>query len=109
MRLGPDGSVSTEAGILEIDEREKAGTIKYANTLTDLLAERRLYHRKDGKIVKFQDDLISALRVAIMMKRFAKQVPLGPGIVVRADAPRSQFARGTPNHPDGDMNPFTGA
>lgn len=74
----PDGSVSTEAGILEIDEREKGGRIKYANTLTDLLEERRLYHRKDGQIVKIKDDLLSALRVAIMMKRSAKQVPLGP-------------------------------
>jgi phage terminase large subunit-like protein len=72
-----DGSVSTEAGILEMDEREKGGRLKYANTLTDLLEERRLYHRKDGQIVKIKDDLLSALRVAIMAKRHAKQVQLG--------------------------------
>lgn len=74
----PDGSVSTEAGVMEIDEREKSGRIKYARNLTDLLEERRLYHRKDGKIVKLKDDLISALIRAVMAKRFARQVPLGP-------------------------------
>ena len=75
----PDGSVSTEAGVLEIDEREKSGRIKYARTLTDLLEERRLYHRKEGKIVKLRDDLISALIRAVMAKRFARQVQLGSG------------------------------
>jgi hypothetical protein len=74
----PDGSVSTEAGILEMDEREKSGRLKYARHLSDLLEERRLYHRKDGQIVKIRDDLLSALRVAIMAKRFSKQGPLGP-------------------------------
>lgn len=72
-----DGSVSTEAGVLEMDEREKSGRLKYARHLSDLLDERRLYHRKDGQIVKMKDDLLSALRVAIMMKRFARPVGLG--------------------------------
>lgn len=79
----PDGSISTEAGIMEMDEREKSGRLKYANHLSDLLEERRLYHRKDGQIVKIKDDLISALRVAIMMKRFAKRVPLGSAQIKR--------------------------
>lgn len=73
----PDGSVSTEAGILEMDEREKSGRLKYARHLSDILEERRFYHRKDGQIVKLKDDLISALRVAIMTKRDARAVPLG--------------------------------
>lgn len=75
----PDGSVSTEAGILEMDEREKSGRLKYARHLSDLLEERRFYHRKDGQIVKIKDDLISALRVAIMTKRSARAVALGTG------------------------------
>lgn len=73
----PDGSVSTEAGILEIDEREKSGRLKYAAHLSDILEERRFYHRKDGLIVKLKDDLMSALRVGLMMKRFARQAQLG--------------------------------
>jgi hypothetical protein len=74
----PDGSISTEAGVLEMDEREKSGRLKYARHLADILGERRLYHRKDGQIVKMADDLLSALRVAIMMKPHAKQGPIGP-------------------------------
>jgi hypothetical protein len=31
-----------------------------------------LYHRKDGLIVKLNDDLISASRYAMMGRRFAK-------------------------------------
>jgi phage terminase large subunit-like protein len=79
----PDGSVSTEAGIMEIDEREKSGRLKYARQLSDILEERRMYHRKDdgsGNIVKQKDDLISALRIAIMTKRLARAVALGRGV-----------------------------
>jgi hypothetical protein len=73
----PDGSVSTEAGILEIDEREKSGRFKVASHLSDFFEERRFYHRKDGQIVKLKDDLMSAVRTAVMMKRFARPVGLG--------------------------------
>ncbi len=34
----------------------------------------RLYHRKDGKVVKKADDLMSATRYGIMCLRFAKMV-----------------------------------
>lgn len=73
----PDGSRSTEAGILEMQQRERNGKIKYASHLSELLEERRFYHRKDGEVVKLKDDILSAVRVAIMMKRFAKPVMLG--------------------------------
>jgi hypothetical protein len=36
-----------------------------------------MYHRKDGQIVKERDDIMSATRIAVMMKRYAKAVPLG--------------------------------
>jgi hypothetical protein len=96
----PDGSISTEAGVMEIDEREKSGRLKYANHLSDLLEERRLYHRKDGQIVKLKDDLLSALRVAVMMKRFARPVQLGGS---RTKAARNITAQGM------DFDVFTGA
>ncbi len=73
------GGVSTDAGITEWDEREKTGRLKVAAHLVDWLEERRFYHRKDGKIVKIKDDLMSATRVGLMMKRFAKNVTLGFG------------------------------
>ena len=37
--------------------------------------ERRLYHRKDGQIVKLQDDLLSATRYAWVMRRYASVPP----------------------------------
>lgn len=73
----PDGSLSTEAGLLEWDEREKTGRLKVAAQLSDWLEERRLYHRKNGQVVKQRDDLMSATRIALMDKRFARLVPLG--------------------------------
>jgi phage terminase large subunit-like protein len=79
----PDGSMSTEAGIDEWDEREKMGRIKFAAYLNELLEERRFYHRKDGLIVKIRDDILSAVRIFLMMKRFARAVPLGAAAPVR--------------------------
>ena len=73
----PEGGVSTEAGIMEMDEREHTGRIKYASHLSDLLEERRFYHRKEGQIVKLKDDILSAVRIALMMKRKARAVELG--------------------------------
>lgn len=67
----PDGSNSTEAGITEMDERMKTGRFKVARHLQDWFEEFRLYHRKNGLIVKVRDDLMSATRVAVMAKRFA--------------------------------------
>jgi hypothetical protein len=96
----PDGSISTEAGILEMDDREKSGRLKYAKHLSDALEERRFYHRKDGQIVKLKDDLMSAVRTGIMMKRYARAVTLGGK---RAQGPTSIIAAGT------DFDLFTGA
>ena len=72
-----DGSNSVEAGILEMDQRLKTGRLKISRGLLDLIEEIRFYHRKDGQIVKIKDDLIDAMRGAVMMKRFARPVPLG--------------------------------
>lgn len=73
----PDGGFSTEAGIMEMQQRMETGKLKVASHLSDFFEEFRMYHRKDGQIVKERDDILSALRIAIMMKRFAKAVPLG--------------------------------
>jgi phage terminase large subunit-like protein len=75
----PDGGISTEAGILEMDERMRTGRFKVAAHLTDWFQEYRSYHRKDGQIVKIKDDLMSATRIAVMMKRKAVVCDLGSG------------------------------
>jgi hypothetical protein len=38
--------------------------------------EKRLYHRKDGKIVAKYDDILSATRYAFTMRRFARHKPI---------------------------------
>jgi hypothetical protein len=40
--------------------------------LLDWFEDFRLYHRKDGKVVKEGDDLLAATRYAVMMLRHAK-------------------------------------
>lgn len=74
----PDGGYSTEAGVMEMNERMSTGRLKVAAHLSEWFAEFRLYHRKDGQIVKINDDLLSATRIAIMAKRHASTAPLGP-------------------------------
>lgn len=73
----PDGGNSTEAGVEEMREREMNGKLKYAAHLSELLEERRFYHRKDGQIVKLKDDILSAVRIGVMAKRFSRPVLLG--------------------------------
>ena len=67
-----DGSVSVEAGILDMLTRMEAGRFKVFGHLNDWFEEFRLYHRKDGKVVKEHDDLMAATRYGVMMLRFAR-------------------------------------
>lgn len=73
----PEGGYSTEIGVMEMNERFATGRLKFASHLSELREEYRMYHRKDGQIVKVGDDLLSAVRQFIMMKRNAKQGPIG--------------------------------
>lgn len=66
------GGNSVEAGLMDMLERMQTGRLKVAEHLEDWFQEFRMYHREKGKIVKLDDDLISATRYAMMMIRFAK-------------------------------------
>lgn len=70
-----EGGNSVEAGLMEMLDRMKTGRWKVFRTCPHWLEERRLYHRKDGKVVKERDDTISASRYGMMMLRFAKTKP----------------------------------
>lgn len=70
-----DGTNGVEAGISEMLTRMQTGRWKVFSTCGEWLEERRLYHRKDGKIVKERDDVISASRYAMMMLRYAEVSP----------------------------------
>lgn len=67
-----DGSNSVEAGLMDMLDRMQTGRWKVFNTCVEWIEEFRLYHRKDGKVVKERDDTISASRYAMMMKRMAE-------------------------------------
>lgn len=70
------GGNGVEAGLMEMLDRMQTGRLKVARHLNDWFEEFRLYHRDEGKIVKIDDDLMSATRYAIMMLRFAKTKPV---------------------------------
>lgn len=74
-----DGSSGVEAGLLEMLERLQTGRLKVFSHLVDWFEEFRLYHRKDGKVVKEADDLMSATRYGVMMLRCATTEPEPPG------------------------------
>ena len=67
------GGNSVEASILAMYERMELGQWKVFRTCREWLMEQRNYHRDvNGKIVKINDDLISASRTAHMMLRHAR-------------------------------------
>ena len=66
-----DGSVSVEAGLMDMLVRMQTGRFKVFKHLNDWFEEFRLYHRKDGKVVKEYDDLMAATRYGVMMLRHA--------------------------------------
>jgi phage terminase large subunit-like protein len=67
-----DGSVSVEAGLMAMLDRMRTGKLKVFKEHLDWWEEFRLYHRKDGKVVKEGDDLLCATRYALMMLRYAR-------------------------------------
>jgi hypothetical protein len=57
--------------VTDMLDRMMTGRWKVFSHLNDWFEEFRMYHRKDGKIVKLMDDILSASRYALMMIRFA--------------------------------------
>jgi phage terminase large subunit-like protein len=83
------GGYGVEASVADLIDRLESGRLKIFNHLSDLLEEMRGYHRRDGKIVKESDDILSALRYALMMERYASRVRRGRG----GDAPLKRGLR----------------
>lgn len=74
-----EGGNGVEAGIMDILERMRTDRFKVFRGNNEWFEEFRTYHRKDGKIVKEVDDLMSATRYGVMMLRFAStQHPVTP-------------------------------
>ena len=70
-----DGTNGLEAGIMEMLDRMQTGRWKVFHTCGGWLDEFRMYHRKNGIIVKLKDDAISSSRYGMMMLRFAITEP----------------------------------
>ena len=69
-----NGNNSVEAGISEILQRFETGRLQIFSSCQETLEELRLYHRKNGKIVPIKDDLLSAMRYAVLsVERFGER------------------------------------
>lgn len=86
----PDGSIGFEAGISEMMTRFQTRTLRVFATCTEWFEEFRMYHRKDGLVVKLDDDLMSATRVGVMAKRFAKTEVEVKGFDLASTPPNNQ-------------------
>jgi phage terminase large subunit-like protein len=71
-----EGDNAVEPPLLDMVERSQTGRLKVFKTSRNWLEEKRMYHRKDGKLVKLNDDVISASRYAYMMLRYAITEPV---------------------------------
>lgn len=69
-----DRGNGVEAGVTEMLMRMETGRFKVYRHLKEFFEEKRLYHRKDGKIVKEFDDILCAVRYAIMCLRFSSPI-----------------------------------
>ncbi|MES2320000.1 MAG: terminase family protein [Pseudomonadota bacterium] len=77
---------SVEAGVALMLDRMLTGRFKVFSNIHSFFDEIRLFHRKDGKIVKLDDDLISAVRYGVVSLRFAI-CPPDPTPAVKIDRP----------------------
>ncbi len=70
---GSDGRKTREPATLDLLERMRTGRFKVFDSPNChlFLEEKRMLHRKDGRIVPVRDDVESAVRYALMMIRFA--------------------------------------
>lgn len=69
---GKSGGYHVQPGVDEMLDRMRTGRWKVFDTCALWMEEFRLYHREQGKIVKKRDDLLSASRYAMMMRRIGR-------------------------------------
>ena len=89
-----EGGISIEAGLMEMYDRMLTGRWKVFSTCPLWMEEKRMYHRDEGKIIKIDDDLISASRYATMMLRHARTLDRGSPFGV-SNVAASATAEGT--------------
>ena len=72
---------SREPSLIEMFEWMRVNRFKVFSTCKEWFDEKRLYHRKEGKVVSKNDDILSATRYAFIMRRYARLAP--PAVSVR--------------------------
>jgi hypothetical protein len=70
----------------------RTGKLKVFKEHNDWWEEFRLYHRKDGSVVKEGDDLLCATRYALMMLRYAKTKSFNDRWRAEIEYPRMSIA-----------------
>lgn len=102
-----DGGFNFEAGIVEMENRFSTGRLIVHSRLNDFFDEYQGYHRKDGVVVKIDDDILSATRILCMAIRHAQAPEKFQGWGVDP-GPRdaSRFAKGSARHPGGAYDLF---
>lgn len=69
-----NGSIGLEDGIAEMFDRFQTGRLMINRNLFPIMDEMRTYHRdENGAIVKEKEDLICAIRYAMMSRRYGVQ------------------------------------
>jgi hypothetical protein len=87
-----DGSVSVEAGLMDMLDRMETGRFRVFADLLEWFEEFRLYHRNDGRVVKERDDLMSATRYGLMMLRYARTAQAANSFSREINYPAASFA-----------------
>ena len=73
-----DGSITVEPGIFMINERMRDGRWKVFESCLEYWREHRMYHRKEGRLVKSNDDCMDAARYgAVMLPRYGVHLDRG--------------------------------
>ena len=70
-----EGGRGVETGLWNMHSAMEEGRFRVAKHLVAWFREKGLYHRKDGKVVRKFDDLMSATRYAFQSLRFADVAP----------------------------------
>ncbi len=81
------GGNSPMAGLVHIYELMLSGKFKVFSHLEDWFKEKRMYHTQGGKLVRINEDLMSATRMAVMMRDRAGEAQF-------KSYPRSSMAKG---------------
>lgn len=74
-----EGGISTASGLYVMYDEMITGKLKVASHLKEWFSEKRSYHRRDNKIVRMNEDIMSATRYAALsierfgMPRYASQ------------------------------------